>query len=196
MSELAPVIERSTILENQSYAAYVEAAASAERVRVEYIHGDIVMTPAPSILHQRIVANLYLLLHGVIHEKEMGIVLFAPVDVELAPEQAIVQPDVIFVAHERIDQIVREEKIQGAPDLLVEILSPSTARVDRSVKLQTYAHYGVSEYWIVNPTDLTVEVYTHHEAGYLVAGVYGPGDTIVAGQFAQASIAVDAIFPA
>jgi hypothetical protein len=66
--------------------------------------------------------------------------------------------------------------------------------IDRAVKLELYAHYRVPEYWIVNPIDLTVEVYTLQEQNYLVAGIYEPGETVTAGLFAEGKIAVDTIF--
>jgi Uma2 family endonuclease len=186
--------EQAQILGKQSYAAYLQAVETHDQLRIEYIHGDIVMTPSAVPKHQIISANLMDWLRSHAKKQGLGLVLAAPLDVQLEEARTIVQPDIIFIQQARIETLVGEQRIHGAPDLVAEILSPSTARIDRAIKLQTYARYGVAEYWIVNLVDTTVEVYTLHEQNYLVAGVYESGEVISAGQFAKAKIAVDAIF--
>lgn len=185
---------QTTIWENQSYSAYVEAVARFPYLQVEYIAGDIVMAPAPTPRHQIASANLMFALQSYSRQHGLGMVLAAPLDVQLEAETSIVQPDVIFIRQARTQDLIQEQSIQGAPDLIIEILSPSTARVDRAVKLQLYARHLVPEYWIVNPTDQTVEVYTLQAQGYLVAGIYTPEENITAGLFAQAQIRVGNIF--
>ena len=124
--------------------------------RRELIEGDFYVVPAPSIRHQTVVANLGTLLRELVRRNRLGIILWAPTDVVLSPE-TVVQPDILFVSNERRG-IIMEANVSGAPDLVVEILSPGTAERDRELKLNLYARYGVREYWIVDPEDETVEV--------------------------------------
>ena len=124
--------------------------------RRELIEGDFHVVPAPSIRHQTVAANLGTLLRELVRRNRLGIILWAPTDVVLSPE-TVVQPDILFVSNERRG-IITEPNVSGAPDLVVEILSPGTAERDRELKLNLYARYGVREYWIVDPEDETVEV--------------------------------------
>lgn len=138
--------------------------------RYEIIAGDIYMTPAPSVVHQIISRNLQLILmlwarEGA--EGGHGEVLNAPVDVELGPHD-IVQPDLIFVSQAR-RSIITTRRIVGAPDLVVEILSGSTADRDRDIKLRAYDRVGVREYWLVDPEAKTVTVYGRVEGERLVS---------------------------
>jgi Uma2 family endonuclease len=103
-----------------------------------------------------VAANLGTLLRELVRRNRLGIILWAPTDVVLSPE-TVVQPDILFVSNERRG-IITEPNVSGAPDLVVEILSPGTAERDRELKLNLYARYGVREYWIVDPEDETVEV--------------------------------------
>ncbi|MDW8030550.1 MAG: Uma2 family endonuclease [Candidatus Bipolaricaulota bacterium] len=83
----------------------------------------------------------------------------------------VVQPDIFLVAKDRL-QIIREEEVRGAPDLVIEVLSPSTVEKDRLFKRRLYAKYGVREYWLVDPQTHTIEVLTLTEQGYERAGLY------------------------
>ena len=133
--------------------------------RRELIGGDFYVVPAPSIRHQTISANIGEILRGFVRKGGLGTVLWAPTDVVLSPE-SVVQPDILFVSNER-REIITKDNISGAPDLVIEILSPSTAERDRELKLALYTRYGVREYWIVDPEDSTVQV--------MDLGVGGPG---------------------
>ena len=124
--------------------------------RRELIEGDFYVVPAPNIKHQDAVANLGTALRGFVRSGRLGQVVWAPTDVVLSSE-SVVQPDILFVSNERRD-IITEANVSGAPDLVVEILSPSTAERDRDLKLNLYAKHGVREYWIVDPVEETVEV--------------------------------------
>ena len=117
--------------------------------RRELIEGDFYVVPAPSIRHQTVAANLGTLLRERVRRNRLGIILWAPTDVVLSPE-TVVQPDILFVSNERRG-IITEPNVSGAPDLVVEILSPGTEERDRELKLNLYARYGVREYWIVDP---------------------------------------------
>ena len=130
--------------------------------RYEAIEGDIYMTPAPSIRHHRLTRALYDALKPLLHKPKCGELFWAPVGVEFPATGEGVQPDLMFVSSER-REIIGEDGIVGAPDLAVEILSPSTASRDRSIKLRLYERQGVSEYWIVDPDENAVDVWRFGE---------------------------------
>lgn len=193
-SNKATAPDRQLTLPEKSHQDYQTAVAEHDTLRVEYLNGDIVMTPARSPQHQIIVTNLLLLL-GIYAAKEgLGLVLPAPLDVVLSKEEQIAQPDLIFISKARASKLVTRAAIAGAPDLVLEIISPSTARADRKIKPPLYARYGVAEYWLVDPEDQSVEVFVLDGETYRVAGIYLAGDTIKAGRFADAKIAIDSIF--
>ena len=114
--------------------------------RCELIYGRFYVSPSPLPSHQTAVLELGVLVHALENDTG-GREYVSPLDVTLA-DHAVVQPDVIYVSAER-REIIRE-RIEGAPDLLVEVLSPSTTRRDRNDKLKLYAEAGVSEYWLVD----------------------------------------------
>ena len=124
--------------------------------RRELIGGDFYMVPAPNIKHQDIVGNLGAILRAHVRGRGLGKLLLAPTDVVLSDED-VVQPDLLFVSNDRRD-IVTEDNIAGAPDLVIEVLSPSTAERDMNLKLALYARAGVGEYWIVDPVEESVQV--------------------------------------
>ncbi|MFN3484892.1 MAG: Uma2 family endonuclease [Planctomycetota bacterium] len=124
--------------------------------RHEIIEGEEFMTPAPEVPHQRVSRKLERILDEYAVRTGAGEVFDAPIDVVLTNED-IVQPDLLLVSTQRAG-IVGRENIRGAPDLIVEILSASTARIDRERKRALYERAGVREYWIVDPDTRTVEV--------------------------------------
>lgn len=188
--------DRQLTLSEKSHQDYLSAVAEHDTLRVEYLNGDIVMTPARSPHHQIIVTNLLLLLGQHAMQNGLGLVLPAPLDVVLSKEAQIAQPDLIFIAKARAPKLVTRSAITGAPDLVLEIISPSTARADRKIKPPLYARYGVAEFWLVDPEDQSVEVFVLDGETYRVAGIYLAGDTIKAGRFADAQVAIDSIFAA
>ena len=124
--------------------------------RLELIDGALFVTPSPSPLHQYVSGRLHFLFEQSVRELGFGLVFHAPLDVRLA-ERTIVQPDLVIVLPDR-RSIVTGERIEGAPSLAVEILSPSTRTVDRTTKRDVYARYGVPEYWLVDTNARTVTV--------------------------------------
>ena len=186
--------DRQLLLPDKTHQEFLAAVEEHPTLRVEYLNGDIVMTPARSPHHQMVVANLLLLLGQHTKQKELGLVLPAPVDVVLAREAQITQPDLIFVDKAHRAKLLARAVVNGAPDLAVEILSPSTARGDRKIKLLLYAQHGVGEYWIVDPEDRSVEVYVLDGNSYRIGGIFMPGDTISAGKFADAAVTVESVF--
>src|SRR5438105_6603632 len=123
----------------------------------QVIEGKLLMSPSPNTFHQDIAGNVYAILHSYLTRHPIGSAHIAPLDVYLS-EINIFQPDVIFVSDQR-RSIITEHGIEGAPDLVVEILSPGTARYDKGSKRKVYARTGVQELWLVNPELRLVEVY-------------------------------------
>jgi Uma2 family endonuclease len=114
--------------------------------RHEIIDGEHYVSPAPSLSHQRLAFRLTLRVGGFIETNRLGLFFFAPVDVLLSAHD-IVQPDLFFISNER-SAIAQEQNVQGAPDLVIEILSKGTLRLDKGPKLKAYERCGVREYWI------------------------------------------------
>ena len=130
--------------------------------RHEAIEGELHVTPAPSIRHQRVSQKLEQELLRLLEAPGHGIVIDAPVGVEFPSTGEGVQPDIVFVSSART-HIIADAAIRGAPDLVVEILSPTTEQRDRGVKRKLYERQGVLEYWIVDLETETVEVWTFGE---------------------------------
>src|SRR5207247_936896 len=114
----------------------------------ELIDGEVFVAPSPDAEHQRLSVRLSYYLYGYLREQPIGEVFTAPFDVEL-DEDNVFQPDLLVVLSEHGQRVGRH--VRGAPDLVVEILSPSTAVRDRNVKLTTYAARGVAELWLAEP---------------------------------------------
>jgi Uma2 family endonuclease len=123
----------------------------------QLIGGELVMTPSPTPYHQMVSMKLKLKMAGFVLEKGLGIVLDAPVDVYLE-ETETYQPDILYISNERLS-IIEEKRINGAPDLVVEILSPGTGYYDLRVKYKVYEKSGVREYWIVDPHSKSVLIF-------------------------------------
>jgi len=105
----------------------------------------------------------------------------------------VVQPDILFVSNTRAN-ILTEANIQGAPDLVVEILSPATAQHDREYKRTLYSRHGVREYWLVDPEEDVVEVWTESESGLVLAAAYQRGDTLASPLLEGLNIPLEPIF--
>jgi Uma2 family endonuclease len=131
---------------------------------MELVYGVVREPPAPRYGHQSVVTRVTVLLDQHVRELGLGVVCVSPVDVVLDRDAALVlQPDVIFISNER-RHIIRE-RVWGAPDLVVEVLSRRTAKRDRTEKLQWYREYGVRECWLVDPARKRIEVVACDRAG-------------------------------
>ncbi len=137
--------------------------------RYELLDGDLVMVPAPNLKHQRVQWHLGRILGNFIVEHALGELFFAPCDVVLSNTD-VVQPDLLFVSREREHLLSGGDNVQGAPDLAVEILSPSTADRDCGYKRELYGRRGVTEYWLVDPVAETVAV--HRQRAGAVATIH------------------------
>jgi Uma2 family endonuclease len=145
---------------------YADYALLPEGAPYQLIGGKLIMTPAPTTYHQIISMRLEGRFYNFVAEKSVGLVLFAPVDVYFE-EKECYQPDIIFIAKERFS-LIEPAKINGAPDLVIEILSPSTAYYDIKKKARTYARHGVKEYWLVDPEEQSIEVYVGEEGKFVL----------------------------
>ena len=171
---------------------YVDYLNAPEDKRYELLDGDLVMTPAPAGIHQRASILLGWRLVQFVTENGVGRVYQAPFDVVLS-DYDVVQPDLLFVSNGRA-HIVTADNVRGAPDVVVEILSPSTAERDRTFKRSLYARHGVSEYWIVDTAARNVSVLLLREGGFGVAGMYGEGETLTSPTLPGFALNVDEMF--
>jgi len=128
-----------------------------DRNRYEVLEGDLNVTPAHNVKHQRVSSRIHLSLGHHVLGNRLGEIYAAPIDVILAPT-TVVQPDLVFIGNDRRG-IVTQRAIEGPPTLVIEILSPSTSRTDRQTKAQLYAKHGVPHYWLIDPDQQSVEAY-------------------------------------
>ncbi|HVS64688.1 MAG TPA: Uma2 family endonuclease [Thermoanaerobaculia bacterium] len=131
--------------------------------RHELVDGEHVVTPAPSVRHQWVVGNLYVALRQAAMAESLGKVFVAPLDVILSRHD-VLQPDVLFVRRERSD--ILRQRVEGPPDLAVEVISPSSRRTDELVKRRAYERLGVAELWIVDPELGVVRIYRREGEGF------------------------------
>jgi Uma2 family endonuclease len=165
-----------------------------DEVRYQLIDGELVLAPSPNDKHQVVSLQLATALNQFVRQFRLGSVRCAPFDV-VFPDHEVFQPDILFVSNERRD-IITEANIQGAPDLVVEILSPSTARYDRGHKQDIYAREGVREYWIVNPATETVEVLTARNGVWRLVATFGFDDKLVSSLLPGLSVDLREVFAA
>ncbi len=150
------------------------------------------MSPSPTPTHQRILRSLVVALHLFVEEHDSGELLFAPMDVYLS-EIDTPQPDILFIAKARLD-IIGEKYIEDAPDLIVEILSPSTAYYDLKKKKRLYEASGVKEYWIVDPEAREIEIYALVEGRFELFGREAGQGTITSKLLAGFSVDLADVF--
>ena len=147
---------------------------------------------SPKYVHQKITANFYLAMQSTCHLN--GEILFAPMDVHFDDGDNIAQPDLIFIANEN-RHIIRDGYIYGAPDLLVEILSQSTGRKDKTVKKAMYEQFGVKEYWLTDPSYRTVDQFVLIEGNYHLLATLTEDEVLTTPYFSCMSIDLKKIFP-
>jgi Uma2 family endonuclease len=173
-----------------TYEDYVELPDDGRRY--EILDGDLEATPSPTTVHQRVSRRLLRLLDDHVTEHELGEIFDAPTDVILA-NTTIVVPDLVFISAARAS-IVTRRAIEGAPDLIVEILSDSTARRDRTRKATLYARTGVPHYWLVDPDERVMDTYAKGQRRYRRTGRYGGTETFRSVPFPDLTIDLRAIW--
>jgi len=160
--------------------------------RRELVYGFVREPPAPAYDHQWYLTTLTVLLTSHVRDLGLGQVCVAPVDVVLDKSRALIaQPDLVFIAKDRLDIV--NHQIWGAPDLVVEVLSPGTARRDRTVKLGWYQKYGAREYWLVDPITTTIEV-IRLKPRSLTRRTYGEGAVLRSGVLRSLRLRVGEVF--
>jgi Uma2 family endonuclease len=162
--------------------------------RYELIEGELFVSRAPGLNHQHISDNLVVIFRAYLDRHPIGKVVSAPG--VIFTEISAVIPDLVFMSHESRDRIAVADRIRGAPDLIIEILSPGPEnyRRDRIVKSQLYARQGVREYWLVDPENHQVEVYALKDEELVPAATYGVSDELRSDLLPGFNCRVDLIF--
>ncbi|MFZ4660763.1 MAG: Uma2 family endonuclease [Caldilineaceae bacterium] len=162
--------------------------------RYEIIEGVLYVANAPGFDHQFAVGETFAYLRQFIREHQLGVVLTAPFEVHLSETSKPVQPDVFFIRKER-QPTAGDRIFVGAPDLIVEVISPSSIRLDRKAKFDAYERYGVAEYWLVEPKLRGVEVYILSNGEYALLGQYTGNELIESQMLAGLQIKANDLFP-
>ncbi len=134
----------------------------------QLINGELIMSPSPTPLHQRVLRKLFNLLDQ--YSGSNGEVFFAPIDLYI-DDKNVFQPDLVYISEEN-KNIITHHAIEGPPDLVVEIISPSNTFIDRYTKKKAYQKIGVKEYWIVDPASHTLEIYLHNQSNAELPHLY------------------------
>ena len=140
--------------------------------RYELLDGEMISAPSATPRHQTVQKRIVLDFVRIFEGRNLGQIFIPPLDVVFS-DGDVAQPDVMFISNERLD-IITDANIQGAPDLVVEVLSPSTAIYDRGYKLILYGRHGVKEYWLVDPFTASVLVYVQGREGLVEYARLGP----------------------
>ncbi len=135
-------------------------------LRYEIIGGELIVSSAPTIPHQIVLGDLYFLIRDFLRtHRHLGEVYLSPFDVRLSPHD-IIEPDLLFIRRERLDILNSGRYAMGAPDLVVEIISPSSRKTDRGAKFDLYACSGIPEYWLIDPATRQVQLFVLREGRY------------------------------
>lgn len=149
--------------------------------RYEIIEGELFVTPSPNFLHQTVVTNLTYYLSSFLKDHPLGRVIVSPFDVVFS-QFDVVEPDILYVSRSRAS-VLTEKNVQGSPDLVVEVLSQSTTKIDRTTKLKLYARFNVEEYWIIDPEGPSTEVYRRAKGSLDLAVKLAAKDSITSPLF-------------
>ncbi|HZK76661.1 MAG TPA: Uma2 family endonuclease [Candidatus Kapabacteria bacterium] len=164
-----------------------------EGTPIQLIDGEFIMSPSPVRKHQKLIGKLHLQLGELVESNKLGEVYIAPFDVHMSRND-VYQPDLLFVSNEHLDDI-QEDGVHGPPDLVIEVLSRSTAGFDLLLKKDGYEKFGVKEYWVVDPMDKTIEVFINSPNGF-VSSFAGKTGTACSSVLPEFCIDVIALFGA
>jgi Uma2 family endonuclease len=182
----------TTVIRKMSYEEFQTLPRDGSK-RFELIEGEVFMTPTPNTAHQRAVARLLRALADFADEHDLGEVFIAPYDIVFSKWTAL-EPDLLFIRKDR-RSIITDANVQGAPDLVIEILSPSNKAYDRETKLRAYEKAGVPELWYLDPEEKTAEVLNlgpNHR--YLLTAKLSENDAIVSQVLPGLSLTLDDVF--
>ncbi len=171
---------------------YEDYRNTPDDVRYEVHDGELIRMPSPNTQHQTIRMDIGTALYSFVTKRESGTVWPVLLDVVLT-DTDIVQPDIMFISNE-CSHVLTEDNISGAPDLVIEILSPSTASIDRTFKRTLYERHGVNEYWMVDTSAKNITVLILGENGYELSGIYGEGQTLTSPTLPGFSLNIDDLF--
>jgi Uma2 family endonuclease len=173
LGEAEPVWEVAHLFPPQGQWSEEDYLALDTNHLFEYSHGQLEVLEMPTQAHQLIVIVLFKLLERFVDEQELGLVLLAPLRIQLWPGK-FREPDIVFMLHEHRDR--RGEQFWLGADLVVEVVSPESRRRDSERKKREYAQAAIPEYWLVDPEQQTVTVFTLVKSDYVIHGVFRPGE--------------------
>ena len=157
---------------------------------IELSEGKLVIPEMPTYPYQCAVRELFIAIRMFVYDSELGEVCFAPLRVRLWPGK-FREPDIVFMSAAHTDRI--GEDFWGVPDMVVEVLSPSTILTDRRDKFFEYAQAGISEYWMVDLEECTIEIYVLKQGAYKLLGKWGAGEVACSEVLAGFEVMVDAV---
>jgi Uma2 family endonuclease len=161
--------------------------------RREILDGEMFVSPSPFLLHQLIVGRLVAALCRYLEQHPIGRVLLSLLDV-IFSDHDVLEPDLIFLLNEH--RAILQDWIRGVPDLVIEVLSPSSISMDRGPKLKAYAHFGVPKYWIADPEAHAIEVYRQGAGGYESVAVCGVHDSVRSPMLPESALPAEQVFEA
>ena len=189
----SPATDRPEVdLPEKDRYTYEDYQQLPEGAPYELLRGRLAMSPAPTPRHQLVQANLFFELSRGVRDQDEGHALSAPLDVRLS-DTTVLQPDLLFIETDRTD-LIGDQAIEGAPDLVVEILSPASAHRDLTEKKRLYETHGVREYWVVDPDSETVEIFENSENGFLQAARAVEDGTVSSTAIDDFTVSLPALF--
>jgi Uma2 family endonuclease len=162
--------------------------------RHEIIDGEHFVTPSPNTKHQAVSTNLAAILWTYLQEHPIGAVFAAPLDVVFS-DFDVVEPDILYISRERA-AVLTEKHVRGAPDLVVEILSPGTRKTDEATKRRLYERFDVTEYWVVDPELDAIKIYRRVTGAFARVAELGAeaGDTLTTPLLPGFAVSLAAVF--
>lgn len=158
----------------------------------QIINGEEIMSPSPKSPHQNASRNLQWTLESYVRKHGLGDIWNAPMDVIFEEDYNRLQPDLIFISKEKKDIV--QDWIRGVPDMVVEIVSKSTVKMDTVVKKEIYERYGVQEYWLLKPEKRILEIYTLTDERYKLHASFGEDDVVSSPLFHDLAFKLNIIF--
>src|SRR5699024_5399029 len=154
--------------------------------------GELIMAASPTMIHQLILGRLFTLTNDYVEKHDLGTIILPPADVVLSMTN-VVQPDLMYISHERED-IIAENNVVEAPDLVVEILSPATRTMDQTSKKNLYQRYGAGEYWIVDPNEKAIVQFILQEEIFELIDKFNSSQTLASSVLEGFSLPVGKVF--
>ena len=183
-----------TVLPEQGTWTYEDwLQLPGDGTKYEVLSGVLYITPVPSTTHQSASSRLVRAIMNYVEQYDLGEVFTAPTDVLLASEPVPVEPDILFIARGR-EAIIKEARVEGAPDLVIEIVSPSNWPYDRKTKYGLYQQNGIPEYWLVDYRARSIEVFVLDGGEYALLGKWGDGEHATSRVLAGLEVDVSDVF--